>query len=53
MHGILVLPGLAWLLSFRNTSESRRTRVIAWTTAAYAAAIAAVIVFSVSRSIAG
>jgi hypothetical protein len=52
MHGILVLPGLAWLLSFKNTSESRRIRVIAWTTTAYAVAIAAVIVFSVTRSMA-
>jgi hypothetical protein len=53
MHGILVLPGLAWLLSFTDASESRRTRVIAWTTAAYAVAIAAVIVFSLSRLLAG
>lgn len=53
MHGILVLPGLAWLLSFTDTSESRRTRVVAWTTAAYAVAIAAVIIFSVSRYLTG
>ncbi len=49
MHGILVLPGLAWLLSLTPRPESRRTRVIAWTTACYAVAIAAVIVFSVTR----
>lgn len=50
MHGILVLPGLSWLLSFTNTGESRRVRVIAWTTAAYAVAIVAVIIFSVARA---
>lgn len=53
MHGVLVLPGLAWLLTFTGATESRRTRVIAWTTAAYAVAIAAVIVYSVVRAVAG
>jgi len=52
MHGILVLPGLAWLLTFTETSESRRVRVIARTTVAYAVAISAVIVFSVIRYLA-
>jgi hypothetical protein len=52
MHGILVLPGLAWLLSFADTTEARRARVITWTTVAYAAMIAGVIVFSVARSVA-
>jgi hypothetical protein len=53
MHGILVLPGLAWLLTFTDVPEPRRVRVIAWTTAAYAAAIVAVIIYSVARAVAG
>jgi hypothetical protein len=53
MHGILVLPGLAWLLTFTNTTESRRTRVVTWTTAAYAVAIAVVIIDSLTRAFAG
>jgi hypothetical protein len=53
MHGVLVLPGLAWLLSFRPMPESGRVRVIARVTAAYAVAIAVVIVFSVVRAVAG
>jgi hypothetical protein len=53
MHGILVLPGLGWLLTFTNTTESRRTRVIGWTTAAYAVAIVVVIVYSLTRAFAG
>ena len=53
MHGILVLPGLAWLLTFTDLTESRRVRVIAWTTAAYAAAIVLMIVYSLARAFAG
>jgi hypothetical protein len=53
MHGVLVLPGLAWLLSFRPMPESGRVRVIAGVTAAYAVAISVVIVFSVVRAVAG
>jgi hypothetical protein len=53
MHGILVLPGLAWLLTFTDTTEPRRTRVIAWTAAAYGAAIFAVIAYSVVRAVGG
>jgi hypothetical protein len=53
MHGILVLPGLAWLLSFTDLAESLRKRVIIWVTTAYAVAIVAVIVFSVGRYLAG
>ncbi|MGH3375015.1 MAG: hypothetical protein ACRDP6_09770, partial [Actinoallomurus sp.] len=52
MHGILVLPGLAWLLTFTDTTEPHRTRVIAWTTAAYAAAIVVVVVYSLARAVA-
>lgn len=29
MYGILVLPALAWLLSFTAWPESRRTRIVA------------------------
>lgn len=53
MHGILVLPGLAWLLTFTGVPESRRVRVIAWTTVAYAVAIVAVIGYSLARAFAG
>lgn len=53
LHGILVLPGLAWLLTFTGVPERRRVRVIAWTTAAYAAVIAALIVYSLARAFAG
>jgi hypothetical protein len=53
MHGILVLPGLSWLLGFTGVSETRRRRAIIWTTTAYAVAIAAVIAFSVGRYLAG
>ena len=53
LHGILVLPGLAWLLSFADMPERRRVRVIAWTTAAYAVAVAAAIVYSLTRAFAG
>jgi hypothetical protein len=28
MHGVLVLPALAWLLSFADWSEEKRTRVV-------------------------
>lgn len=35
MHAILVLPALAWLLSFANWSEHRRVRVVMIGSAAY------------------
>jgi len=37
MHAILVLPALAWLLSFVNWSEERRRRVVLVAAAGYAA----------------
>jgi hypothetical protein len=37
MHAILLLPAMAWLLSFVNWSEAERVRVIRITVAAYAA----------------
>ncbi|WP_306214766.1 hypothetical protein [Actinoplanes sp. RD1] len=39
LHGVLVLPGLAWLLSRTSWPESRRTRVVAAAAAGYAVAI--------------
>jgi hypothetical protein len=53
MHGILVLPGLAWLLARTGLPESRRVQMISWTIVAYGVAIAAVIAFSVGRYLAG
>jgi hypothetical protein len=35
MHAILVLPVLAWLISFANWTETRRTRVVTLGTASY------------------
>ena len=29
LHGVLVLPALAWLLSFTGWDEARRTRIVA------------------------
>jgi len=37
MHAILVLPALAWLLSFANWSEQRRLRVVLLAAAGYVA----------------
>lgn len=53
LHGILVLPGLAWLLTFTDVPERRRVRVIAGTIGAYAVAIVAVTVYSLARAFAG
>ncbi|MEU4739968.1 hypothetical protein AB0G02_05805 [Actinosynnema sp. NPDC023658] len=41
MHGVLVLPALAWALSFTTWSERERTRTVALASAGYAALIAA------------
>jgi hypothetical protein len=35
MHGILVLPALAWMLSFTGWSESRRVKVMVAAAASY------------------
>jgi hypothetical protein len=42
MHGILVLPGLAWLIGFSGWDEHRRTRLVWIGSAAYAALTAVV-----------
>ncbi|MCW2901409.1 MAG: hypothetical protein JWO67_3674 [Streptosporangiaceae bacterium] len=49
MHAILVLPGLAWLLTFARLPESRRVRVIALASAAYGLAATLVIAVSLVR----
>jgi hypothetical protein len=36
IHGLQVLPGLAWLAQFARWSERRRTRIVATAAAAYA-----------------
>jgi hypothetical protein len=49
MHAILVLPGLAWLLTFTRWPESRRVRAVALVSAGYGIAAAAVITVSLLR----
>jgi hypothetical protein len=49
LHGVLVLPALAWLLSFTGWDESRRTRAVAIAVAGYGLAIAAALVYSLQR----
>jgi hypothetical protein len=44
MHGILVLPALAWMLSFTEWSEVRRVRVIVAAAAAYVVLVATVMI---------
>lgn len=46
MHGVLVLPLLAWALTFTRLDERRRTRVVAWASAGYLALIGAATVYS-------
>lgn len=44
MHGILILPGLAWLTSFTNWSEEQRVRVVGLGCLAYLLAAGVVVV---------
>ena len=46
LHGILVLPALAWLLLRTGWSESRRTRAVALAAACYAVAIGGALIAS-------
>jgi hypothetical protein len=46
LHGVLVLPVLAWLLSATTLDEGRRTRLVAIAVAGYGLAIAAALVYS-------
>jgi hypothetical protein len=48
LHGVLVLPALAWLLSFTDWDEARRTRVVAMAVAGYGVAIAAALAYSLA-----
>jgi hypothetical protein len=48
MHGILVLPMLAWLLSFTNWSERRRLHIVLAAAAAYIAVAALVFAASLA-----
>ncbi|HEX6342014.1 hypothetical protein [Umezawaea sp.] len=48
MHGVLVLPLLAWLLTFTALDERRRTRVVGWASAGYLALLAAATWYSLA-----
>jgi hypothetical protein len=48
MHGVLVLPLLAWALTFTRLDERRRTRVVAWASAAYLVLVAAATWYSLA-----
>jgi hypothetical protein len=49
LHGVLVLPALAWLLSFIDRDETHRTRVVAIAVTGYGLAIAAALAYSLLR----
>ena len=49
LHGVLVLPALAWLLSYTRMTEARRTRVVAIGMVGYGIAIAAALAWSLTR----
>ncbi|MBO2459458.1 hypothetical protein [Actinomadura violacea] len=49
MHAVLVLPALAWLLTFTGSTEARRVRTVALATAGYGVAAAAVVAVSAVR----
>lgn len=46
LHGLLVLPAVAWLLSHTGWDEARRTRVVALAAASYGLAIAVALAYS-------
>jgi hypothetical protein len=48
LHGVLVLPALAWLLGRTGWSESRRTRSVALAAICYAAAIGGALILSLA-----
>jgi hypothetical protein len=48
LHGVLVLPALAWLLSYTDWDEARRTRVVAMAVAGYGVAVAAALAYSLA-----
>ncbi len=49
MHGILILPALAWLLSLADRDESQRVRLVWLATAGYALLVGVVVTVSLSR----
>jgi hypothetical protein len=49
LHGLLVLPAVAWLLSHTGWDEARRTRVVAFTAAGYGLAIAIALAYCLLR----
>jgi hypothetical protein len=50
LHGVLVLPAVAWLLARRDWPEPRRVRVVAGAVAAYGLAIAAALVYGITNA---
>jgi hypothetical protein len=48
LHGVLVLPALAWLLSFTDWDEDRRTRAVALGVAGYGLAILLALAYSLA-----
>jgi hypothetical protein len=50
LHGILVLPALAWWLQRRDLAERRRLRVVALAVAGYGVAAAGVLVWSLAQT---
>lgn len=49
LHGVLVLPAIAWLLTFTTWPQPRRTRAVALAATCYALAIAAALAYSLLR----
>ncbi|MGW4636905.1 hypothetical protein ACWEN6_00165 [Sphaerisporangium sp. NPDC004334] len=49
LHGVLVLPALAWLLGRTRWDEPRRTRVVALAAAGYGFAIGGALLLSLAR----
>jgi hypothetical protein len=50
LHGVLVLPAVAWIVSRLSWPEERRTRTVALASAAYGLAIAVALVVSLARA---
>jgi hypothetical protein len=48
LHGVLVLPALAWLLSFTGWDEARRARAVAFGAAGYGVAIIVALGYSLA-----
>jgi hypothetical protein len=49
LHGILVLPMIAWLLARQTMTEAQRTRIVVWCSAGYAVAIVVALMYSLVR----